>query len=103
MRTMLRFKFPVDAGNDIIRTGKIGKVFEQLTADLKPEAAYFYPEAGERGGIMVFDMQDESWIAGVVERFSFGLHAKIELMPVMNQDDLQKALAGIEEIVKNYA
>ena len=30
MRTMIRFKFPVDPGNDIIRTGKIGKVFEQL-------------------------------------------------------------------------
>jgi hypothetical protein len=51
---------------------------------------------------MVFDMPDASWVAGVVERFSFGLHAKIELTPVMNQDDLQTAPAGIEDIVKNY-
>jgi hypothetical protein len=102
MRTMLRFKFPVGPGNEVIRSGKIGKFFEQLMADLKPEAAYFYPEAGERGGIMVFDMQDASWVAGVVERFKFGLQAHIELMPVMNQDDLQKALAGVDEIIKNY-
>jgi hypothetical protein len=102
MRMMLRFKFPVDAGNDVIRTGRIGKFFEQVMADLKPEAAYFYPEAGERGGIVVFNMQDETWVAGVVERFSFGLHASVELMPVMNADDLQKALASVEEIVKNY-
>jgi len=94
---MIRFKFPVDPGNELMRKGKVGKVFEQLMADLKPEAAYLYPEGGERGGIMVFDMQDASEVAGVVERFSFGLHAKVELMPVMNPDDLQKALAGIED------
>jgi hypothetical protein len=102
MRAMLRFKVPIESGNDVIRTGKIGKDFEQLMADLKPEAAYFCPEGGERAGIMVFDMQDASWVAGVVERFSFGLHASVELTPVMNADDLQKALASIDEIVKNY-
>ena len=102
MRTMLKFRLPVDAGNEVIRTGKIGKVFEQLMADLKPEAAYFYPEAGERTGVMVFDMQDETWVAGVVERLAFGLHGTVEMTPCMNADDLQKALGRMDEIVKNY-
>jgi len=102
MRMMVRFRFPVDPGNEIIRSGKVGKVFEQLMTDLKPEAAYLYAEDGERGGIVVFDMQDASWVAGVVERFSFGLHAHVQLFPVMVPEDLQKALAGIEDIVKNY-
>lgn len=44
-------------------------------------------------------MQDPSWVAGVVERFSFGLKAK--LMPVMTSDDPQKGLATVPEIVKN--
>jgi hypothetical protein len=99
---MVRFHFPADAGNDLIQSGKVNKVFEQLGADLKPEAMYLYPEQGERGGIVVFDMQDSSWLAGVVERFSFGLHAKVEVMPVMTADDLQKGLAMVPEIVKNY-
>jgi hypothetical protein len=103
MRMMVKFHFPVDPGNDLIRSGKVGKVFEQLMKDLKPEAAYLYPEDGERGGIIVFDMQDATWVAGVVERFSFGLHAKVQLTPVMVPDDLQKALAGVGDIVKNYA
>jgi hypothetical protein len=102
MRMMVKFRFPVDPGNDLIRSGKVGKVFEQLMADLKPEAAYLYPEEGERGGIIVFDMQDATWVAGVVERFSFGLHAHVDLTPVMVPEDLQKALAGVEDIVKNY-
>ena len=102
MRMMVRFHFPASSGNDVVRSGKLNKVFEQLMADLKPEATYLYPEQGERGGILVFDMQDASWVAGVVERFSFGLQAKVELIPVMNPDDLQKGLATVGDIVKNY-
>src|SRR6266700_990333 len=102
MRMMVRFHFAANSGNDAIRSGKVNKVFEQLTADLKPEAVSLYPEQGERGGIVVFDMQDASWVAGVVERFSFGLQAKIELFPVMTPDDLQKGLAMVPDIVKNY-
>jgi len=100
---MIKFKFPVDPGNDLIRSGKVGKVFEQIMDDLKPEAAYMYPEDGERGGIIVFDMQEATWVAGVVERFSFGLHAKVDLTPVMVPDDLQKALATVPDIVARYA
>jgi hypothetical protein len=102
MRMMARFHFPADSGNDVIRSGKINTVFEQLMADLKPEAAYLYAEQGERGGILVFDMQDASLVAGVVERFSFGLQAKVEMFPVMTPDDLQKGLAAVPDIVKRY-
>lgn len=102
MRMMLRFHFPVDPGNELIRSGKVGKVFEQLGEDLKPEVMYLYPEAGERGGIVVFDMSDISEVAGVVERFSFGLSAKVELIPVMSPEDLQRGLASIPDILERY-
>ena len=39
MRVMVRFSFPVDAGNAAIRTGKVEKVFQQMMEHLKPEAA----------------------------------------------------------------
>jgi hypothetical protein len=101
---MIKFKIPVDRGNDVIRTGKINSVFEQLMPDLKPEAVYLYPdiEDGQRSGMMVFDLQDPSEIAGVVERFAFGLHATVQLTPVMVPEDLRKALATVPRIVENY-
>ena len=102
MRMMVRFSFPPDPGNEVIRSGKINKVFQMLGEYLKPEAAYFFPEGGQRAGLFVFDMQDPSQVAGVVERFSFGLEASIEMTPVMNAEDLMKGLADIEDIVKNY-
>jgi hypothetical protein len=103
MRVMVKFRFPVDPGNEVVRTGKVGKVFQQLMDDLKPEAAYFFPEGGQRAGLLIFDMQDSSQVALVGERFWFGLQADVEMTPVMSAEDLQKGIAGVEEIVKNYS
>jgi hypothetical protein len=58
-----------------------------------PEAAYFTPLEGKRGGMIFFDMTDPSQIVESVEPFFLGLSASIELVPVMNADDLRKGLA----------
>jgi hypothetical protein len=102
MRIMVKFRFPVDSGNAAMRGGKIAKMMEQIMADLKPEAAYFYPDAGQRGGHFVFNMTDSSQVAQTAERFFFGLNASIEMVPVMSGEDLQKGLAGVDDIVKAY-
>lgn len=102
MRVMVKFRFAVESGNEVIRSGKINNVFQMLMEDLKPEAAYFFPEGGERAGLLVFDMQESSRVAEVAERFFFGLNAKIEMTPVMTAEDLQKGLSSVEAIVKNY-
>lgn len=102
MRVMVKFRFPVETGNDVVRTGKVAQVFQGLMEELKPEAAYFFPEGGERAGLFVVDMQQSPQVASTCERFWFGLNASIELVPVMNADDLQTALAGIESIVQRY-
>ena len=102
MRTMVKFRFAVEPGNEVIRTGKIEKVFQGIMEHLKPEAAYFYPEGGQRAGLMVFDMTDSSQVAEVAERFFFGLNASIEMTPVMNGEDLQNGLSGVPGIIQQY-
>jgi len=102
MRIMVKFSFPVDTGNTAIRTGKVEKVFHQIMEDLKPEAAYFFPDGGERGGFVVVNMDDSSQIVQIAERFFFGLNARVELVPVMAPEDLQKGLAAVPDIVQRY-
>jgi len=65
MRVTITFRFAVDPGNDLIKSGKIGQIFGNLIEDLKPEAAYFFPENGQRGGLMVINMDDSSQLAQV--------------------------------------
>jgi len=102
MRVMIKFALPVEASNEAIRSGKLQKVFQQLTEDLKPEAGYFFPTGGERGGFFVVDMRESSQIAEIAERFFFGLNAKVEFVPVMAADDLQKALSGVPGTIQRY-
>ena len=45
MRMMARFTIPVESGNELIRSGKLNQSFERLMEDLKPEAAYFFPDS----------------------------------------------------------
>jgi hypothetical protein len=103
MRMMVKFKVPVEAGNEAVRAGKVAKVFQRIMDDVKPEAAYFFAEGGERAGLIVFDMRESSQVAEVAERFFFGLNARIEMIPVIAAEDLQKGLAGVEAIVKDFA
>ena len=102
MRMMIKFSFPVDAGNAAIRTGKVEKVFQQLIEDLKPEAAYFHAVDGDRGGFFVVNMRESSQIAEIAERLFFGVSAKIELVPVMTADDLRKGLSGVQATIQRY-
>jgi len=102
MRVMIKFAMPVEASNEAIRSGKLQKVFQQLTEDLKPEAAYFFPTGGERGGFFVVDMRESSQIAEIGERFFFGLNAKVEFVPVMAAEDLQKGLSGVAGTIQRY-
>ena len=92
---MLKWTVPVEKGNETIKDGSLMKTMEQLMEQLNPEAAYFATGEGERGGLMVFEMSDPSQIPLIAEPLFMKLNAAVEFVPVMNTDDLQKALAKV--------
>ena len=92
MRMMLRWTVPVERGNETIKDGSLTQTIESLIEELKPEAAYFWPENGERAGMMVFDMADPTQIPQIAEPLFLNLDAAVDFAPVMNADDLKKAL-----------
>jgi len=95
MRMMIRWSVPVEAGNDAIEDGTITEVIQSMIETLKPEAAYFMAEGGDRAGIMVFDMTDPAQIPQIAEPLFMNLDAAVEFIPVMNAEDLERALDAI--------
>lgn len=95
MRMMLKFTIPVERGNAAISDGMIAKTVETIMTQLRPEAAYFGPTDGKRGGMVFFDLADPSQIIEVVEPLFLNLNATTELSPVMNAEDLRKGLAKV--------
>lgn len=102
MRVMLKATMPVDASNEAIRSGKLNKTIEQVLAELKPEAAYFLLEGGQRTVLLVINMEQSSQIPPTVEPFFLTVNAKVELIPCMNRDDLEKGLTGLQDMIKRY-
>lgn len=95
MRTMLRWTVPVEKGNAMIDDGSMGKVIEAVMAKTKPEAAYFLAEDGKRSGILFFDLKEPADIPRIAEMLFRGANATVEFVPVMNADDLKKALTSL--------
>ncbi|ANE50743.1 hypothetical protein [Flavisolibacter tropicus] len=92
MRTLLKFTSDITAGNTAIADGRLPAVIKDTMDRLKPEAAYFFAENGNRTGLLVFDLKDVSDIPSIAEPLFITLKAKVEFIPVMNADDLQKGL-----------
>ena len=102
MRMMLKVNMSTEAANELARHGKLGSTIQSILEDLKPEAAYFTDDDGERSGYIFFDLADSSAIPGVAEPWFLALNARLTFRPVMNPEDLARALPGIESAVRKY-
>jgi hypothetical protein len=102
MRMMLKVNMATEAANELARQGKLASTIQSILADLKPEAAYFTDDDGERTGFIFFDLADSSAIPAVAEPWFLSLNARLTFRPVMNSADLGRALPGIEAAVRKY-
>jgi len=94
---MIKVTVPVEAGNKAIQEGAMQKVLAEATERLRPEAAYFFSDRGVRTALYVADLKDPSDIPIIAEPFFTGLNAAVEFTPVMNADDLKKALERVSK------
>ena len=88
MRFMLTFRVPMDEGNAAIKDGSIGPTLQAIIDELKPEAAYFGPMEGARGGYLVVNFDDPSQLPAVAEPLFLALGATIQISPVFTPEEL---------------
>ena len=102
MRVLLKVNIPVEAGNKAAREGTLGKTIQQILQAMKPEAAYFVAENGQRCGFLVVNLDNASKIPALAEPWFLAFNAAIELYPLMTPEDLQKASPDIESCARTY-
>lgn len=102
MRMLLKVNIPTPNGNDAMRTGAIPGKLQQILDALKPEAAYFAEDEGERTGYIFLDMQESSELPKICEPFFLAFNARVTIRPAMTPADLEKAMPAIERAVKTY-
>jgi hypothetical protein len=102
MRMLLRVSIPVESGNAAAVNGSLGTTIQKILADLKPEAAYFSEDNGERTGYIFFDMKDASQLPSIAEPWFLAFNAALTVRPAMNAQDLADAAPGIKRAVKAF-
>jgi hypothetical protein len=102
MRMLLKVTIPVEAGNAAVKNGTLGATIGQILGELKPEAAYFVTEKGQRTGMIVFDMQHQSELPAIAEPWFLAFNADISIQPAMKPEDLAAAGPAFEHTIKTY-
>jgi hypothetical protein len=103
MRCMLKVNIPVETGNAAAKDGTLGEKMQAILAEIKPEAAYFTDDRGQRTAYLFFDLQEAAQIPAICEPWFLAFNAATELHPTMVLDDLKKAGPAIAQAVKKYA
>ena len=102
MRMMMKVTIPIEAGNAAVRNGSLGTTMQKILADLKPEAAYFAEDGGQRTGYIFFDMKESSQLPAIAEPWFLAFNASLTVRPAMTAEDLAKGMPGMERAVKAY-
>ena len=103
MRCLMKVTIPVVEGNVAIADGTPGATIGSILADLKPEAAYFSAENGERTAFLFVNMENSSQLPTMAEPFFLAFGAKVEVSPAMTLEDLKAVGPGIENAMKKYS
>ncbi|MCX4756699.1 hypothetical protein [Kitasatospora purpeofusca] len=95
MRALLEIELDTPTANRAVADGAIMARFNQIMADLKPEAAYAFPRNGRRCQIVVVDVADEAAVVAICEPFWLEFNAHIDMHVCMNADDLRVGLGRV--------
>ncbi|MBT2675275.1 hypothetical protein J7E95_31635 [Streptomyces sp. ISL-14] len=96
MRVLLQAHLDTAKANEVVRSGKMPQVMQEIMEAFKPEASYFGPDQGVRTMFLVFDMQDTSQMPPITEQLFQAFGAEVNYTPVMNLEDLQKGLSQLK-------
>jgi len=102
MRMLLKVSIPVETGNAAAVKGTLSSTIQQILADLRPEAAYFSEDEGERTGYIIFDMKEASQLPAIAEPWFLAFNARLTVRPAMSLQDLSEGLPGMQMAVKSY-
>lgn len=101
MRMLLNILIPNEEFNVAVRDGTVSQKIRRILEETKPEAVYFTEQYGQRGAILIINLDDPSKVPVFAEPWFLTFNASVEFQIVMTPEDLKKV--GLEELGKKWA
>lgn len=101
MRMLLQVKIPHREFNAAVKDGTAGQKLNRILEETKPEAVYFTEHNGQRGVIMILDVEDPSKVPTFAEPWFLSFNADVEFHVAMTPDDLGRA--GLDAIGRKWS
>ena len=102
MRIFLKAQLSAENGNSKLKDGSLGSTLDSILGDTKPEAVYFLLEDGLRTVIGIFDLEDSSKLPELIEPWILAFGATVQVTPVLNAEDFEKAGPSLGSVVHKY-
>jgi len=102
MHFLIKAKIPIEAGNELMKNPKFGKIMDSIIGEIKPKSVYFTIEKGHRTILMMVHCKEAHELPKYAEPLWLGLHADVHFLPLMDQNDFNKAQPHIQNAVKKY-
>jgi hypothetical protein len=101
MRFVMSFKIPHETFNKLLRDGVAGQKLGRIIEETRPEHIYFFERDGQRAGVAVYEIKDNTAFCSVAEPWFLTFNAICEFSPAMTPEDLGKT--GLEELTRKWA
>jgi len=101
MRMLLDIRIPHETFNATVRDGSAGEKRKRILEATQPEAVYFTERDGQRGAIMIVNLDDPSKIPTFAEPWFLTFNADVQFHVTMTPEDL--ARAGLDALGKKWA
>ncbi|HSB05547.1 MAG TPA: panthothenate synthetase [Thermodesulfobacteriota bacterium] len=96
MRMLLHAKIPHKEFNAAVRDGSAEKKIKQILEETKAEAVYFTEYDGQRGAILIININDPSEVPRFAEPWFLSFNADVQFHIVMTPEELGRS--GLEKI-----
>lgn len=101
MQMIMEVELPNEPFNSLLKKGTVGHTLQGVLDEIKPNAAYFSEQDGQRGAFLLVDVPDPARIPALAEPFFVRFDASVKFRVCMTPEDL--ARSGLEEIGRKLA
>jgi hypothetical protein len=101
MRMLLHAKIPHEEFNTAVRDGSAEKKMKQILEETKAEAIYFTEYDGQRGAILIININDPSEVPKFAEPWFLSFNADVQFHIAMTPEELGRA--GLEKLGKKWS